>query len=118
MIILTRLGGQPLAVNPDLIERAESTPDTVLTLVDGHKLVIAEGLAEVVELVRTWRATIAAQAYAIAREPDLAGFARRGPIAAATDHDSADDDGDDEMSAHTATQASLARVLRLPPRGE
>ena len=35
MIIVTRLNGPPFALNPDLIERADATPDTVLTLVDG-----------------------------------------------------------------------------------
>ena len=37
MIVLTRLNGHAFALNPDLIERAESTPDTVITLVDGKK---------------------------------------------------------------------------------
>ena len=55
MIILTRLGGRPLAVNPDLIERAESTPDTVITLTDGHKLVVTESLHEVIVRIRHWR---------------------------------------------------------------
>ena len=35
MIIVTRLNGPPFALNPDLIERADATPDTVLTLEDG-----------------------------------------------------------------------------------
>ena len=69
MIILTRLGGHEVAVNPDLIERAEATPDTVLTMIDGHKIVIAEPVDEVVELVRTWRATIAAQGVRASRGP-------------------------------------------------
>ena len=37
MILLTRLNGPPFALNADLIERAEATPDTVITLVDGTK---------------------------------------------------------------------------------
>lgn len=113
MIILTRLGGgHALAVNPDLIERAESTPDTVLTMVDGHKLVVAESLGEVVELVRTWRATVAAQAYTLSREPDPALYQRPAPAPGF------DDEPGDDLSTHTAIQASLARVLRLPQRGE
>ena len=40
MIIVTRLHGASVAVNCDLIERAEATPDTVLTLVDGSRYVV------------------------------------------------------------------------------
>ncbi len=137
MIILTRLGGHEVAVNPDLIERAEATPDTVLTMIDGHKIVIAEPVDEVVELVRTWRATIAAQGYALSRAagPDEGanGFGaagRRlthpsllptdGGEPAVRDHDVEDESGGhrDQVSAHAAIDASLARVLRLPQRKE
>ena len=47
LILLSRLGGPVFALNPDLIERAESTPDTVVTLVGGNKYVIRETLDEV-----------------------------------------------------------------------
>jgi flagellar protein FlbD len=70
VIILTRLGcGLQIALNPDLIERAEHTPDTVITLVDGHKLVVEEPLDEIVALIRAWRASIAAEAIALVRMP-------------------------------------------------
>lgn len=62
MILLTRLNGPVFAVNPDLIERAEATPDTVLTLVDGKKHVVTESLAELVELIRDYRASVVARA--------------------------------------------------------
>jgi flagellar protein FlbD len=118
MITLTRLGGHALAVNPDLIERAESTPDTVLTMIDGHKIVVAETLDEVVELVRTWRASVAAQAYTIARaSSDGARALTRGTHPSSYPSTEILDE-DDEVGAHTAIQASLARVLRLPQRGE
>ena len=58
MIMLSRLNGLPFAVNPDLIERAEATPDTVLTLCDGSKLVIGESVEELVDRVRAYRASI------------------------------------------------------------
>jgi flagellar protein FlbD len=67
VIILTRLGGREMAVNPDLIERAEPTPDTVLTMIDGHKLIVAETLPEVVELIRQWRASVALRTLALSR---------------------------------------------------
>ena len=60
MISLTRLNGPPFALNCDLIERVESTPDTVVTLVDGTKYVVEEPVATVVERVRDYRASIVA----------------------------------------------------------
>ncbi len=62
MIMLTRLNGPAFALNPDLIERAEATPDTVITLVDGAKYVVAESLVEVVDRIRESRALALAEA--------------------------------------------------------
>ncbi|GAA3043540.1 flagellar FlbD family protein [Actinokineospora globicatena] len=62
MILLNRLNGQPFALNPDLLERAESTPDTVITLVNGAKYVVAQSLDELAALVREHRAVILGQA--------------------------------------------------------
>lgn len=62
MIMLTRLTGAPFALNPDLIERAEATPDTVLTLCDGTKLLVAETVDELVERVREYRSLIISRA--------------------------------------------------------
>lgn len=62
MVILTRLNGTPVALNADLIERADATPDTVLTLVDGTKYLVRESVEEVVDLVREFRASVVARA--------------------------------------------------------
>lgn len=62
MILLTRLNGPVFALNPDLVERADCTPDTVITLVDGTKYLVAESLSELVVLVRQYRASIIAEA--------------------------------------------------------
>jgi flagellar protein FlbD len=99
VIILTRLGGLEMAVNPDLIERAESTPDTVVTMVDGHKLVVAESLDEVVDRVRRWRASVAAEAFTLSHEAE------------ADDAHRPDRTGADTGGAH-----ALAPVLRMPAR--
>jgi flagellar protein FlbD len=69
VIIVSRLSGAGFALNPDLIERAESTPDTLVTLVDGTTYVIGESLAELIELIRDYRAAVVASAAAI-DEPD------------------------------------------------
>lgn len=92
MIILTRFGGHEMAVNPDLIERAESTPDTVITMVDGHKLVVVESVDEVVERVRRWRASVAAEAFALHQDEPVAE-----PVA-------------------VAASPGMGQVLRLPSR--
>lgn len=65
MIVLTRLNGVAFALNPDLIERAESTPDTVITLVDTTKYIVRESLEEIVGLIRYFRASVIATAQAI-----------------------------------------------------
>ena len=49
MIILTRLDGKHVAVNEDLLAFAEQTPDTVLTMTSGHRLMVKEPLAEIIE---------------------------------------------------------------------
>lgn len=104
MIMLTRLGGREMAVNPDLIERAEATPDTVLTMLDGHKLIVAESLQDVVAAVRTWRAEVAAEAYSMSTAPT--GRTERHAV---SPHD---------VAAHSGLDTSLARVLRMPQREE
>ena len=56
MIQLTRLNSHPLVVNADLIKTIEYAPDTVLTLVNGDKIVVRETgeeiLARIVEFRR------------------------------------------------------------------
>ena len=63
VLLLTRLNGPVFALNPDLIERAEATPDTVVTLVNGSRYIICESLEELSRLVRDYRAQTAAAAY-------------------------------------------------------
>ena len=58
MIIVTRLHGASVAVNCDLIERVEGAPETVVTLVDGSRYVVRESVAEVVDKVRAFRASV------------------------------------------------------------
>ena len=60
MIELTRLNGRPLVVNSDLIKTAEASPDTMLTMINGEKLIVREGIAEVVERILNYRARLLA----------------------------------------------------------
>ncbi len=51
MIEVTRLKGKKITVNAEMIETIEETPDTVITLVSGKKLIVSETSAEVAEMV-------------------------------------------------------------------
>ena len=69
--MLTRLNGEQFALNPDLIERAEESPVTVLTLVDGKHLMVTEKLTDLIEAIRMDRASILALAQEVAASVDL-----------------------------------------------
>lgn len=58
MIAVHRLRGEPMMLNPDLIETIEVTPDTVVTLVDGRKAIVSESPEELVALIREYRASV------------------------------------------------------------
>jgi flagellar protein FlbD len=72
VILVTRINGAVFALNPDLVERADCTPDTVITLVDGTKYVIAESVPEFIDSVRHYRASLIAQASRLEAEPTAA----------------------------------------------
>lgn len=58
MITVTRRNGTTFALNPDLIERVEATPDTVVTLVSGTKYVVSESVDQIVAEVCHFRAAV------------------------------------------------------------
>jgi flagellar protein FlbD len=62
MIIVHRLRGEPMLLNADLIETIEATPDTVITLVDGRRVVVADGTEDIVESIIRFRASLLAAA--------------------------------------------------------
>jgi len=68
MIQLTRLNGIPIVLNSDLIKTAEASPDTMLTLINGEKLMVREDCEDVMERVIAYRARL------------LAAVARRMPV--------------------------------------
>lgn len=55
MIRLSRLNGKSFVLNCDLIQTLESTPDTVITLRDGEKLMVREPVDEVIRLAVEFR---------------------------------------------------------------
>lgn len=55
MIRLSRLNGKEFVLNSDLIQTIEETPDTLVTLVNGEKMMVREKLAEVIDRVTLFR---------------------------------------------------------------
>lgn len=81
MITLNRLGhsAEPFQLNPDMIVTVESTPDTVVTLATGAKIVVAETPEEVAGAVSAYRAAVLSDAFNMrrARREGGSGRARR-----------------------------------------
>jgi flagellar protein FlbD len=89
MIQLTRLNGAAIVLNSDLIKTAEASPDTMLTLINGEKLIVREDCAEVTERVLAYRARLLAD---VARRlPSLVDLQRVVSIASldVADHENA-----------------------------
>lgn len=55
MIKVTRLNDSPLVVNSDLIEFIESTPDTMMSLTTGKKILIRESIDEIISRVAEFK---------------------------------------------------------------
>ena len=51
MIRLTRLNGREFLLNSELIKFLEETPDTVVTLLNGERLVVSESADDVIDRV-------------------------------------------------------------------
>lgn len=58
MIILRRLNDEEFTLNSDLIEFIDETPDTIITLVNGHKYVVLESSEEVLEKIKSYKKEI------------------------------------------------------------
>lgn len=74
MIELTRLNDSILFVNPDMIIFAEATPDTVVTLTNGDKLLVKESPKELVDKFVAFKARIARDGFDT-KEYDAKAFA-------------------------------------------
>jgi flagellar protein FlbD len=70
MIEVTRLNGNTMLINSDLIKIAEASPDTMLTLIHGEKLIVRESCAEIFEKVLAYRALLLAAVAAHTKTPD------------------------------------------------
>ncbi len=60
MIEVTKINGVKILINPHLLEVVEETPDTVITLTTGRKLIVKESRQELKNLVKSYRKDILA----------------------------------------------------------
>lgn len=58
LIEVTKLNGQKILINCSLIEIVEETPDTVVTLTTGRKIIVKESRQEIKNLVILYRKDI------------------------------------------------------------
>ncbi|WFD11682.1 flagellar FlbD family protein [Tepidibacter hydrothermalis] len=58
MIKVKRLNEEEFVINCDLIETLEKTPDTVITLTNGHKYVVKEDINTIIQKVKTFKKDI------------------------------------------------------------
>ena len=70
MIVVTRLNRSRFAVNPDLIERVQASPDTTIIMVDGARFVVRESLEELIEQITAFRARVVSQAARLTAAPE------------------------------------------------
>ena len=60
MIRLTRLNGTSIALNSDLIKFVENAPDTVITLINGEKMIVRESTDELIRKLVEFRRSVLA----------------------------------------------------------
>ena len=58
MVEVTKINGQKILVNPELMEIVEETPDTMISLTTGRKIIVKESRQEVKNLVKLYRKEI------------------------------------------------------------
>ena len=55
MIEVTKINGMNITINSDLIETVEDTPDTVITLTTGRKIIVKESRQTIKNLVKSFK---------------------------------------------------------------
>ncbi|NBX69474.1 MAG: flagellar protein [Proteobacteria bacterium] len=55
MIRVTRFDGRPMILNAEWIQSVEETPDTMITLTTGAKILVKDSVAEVVEAFENYK---------------------------------------------------------------
>ena len=55
MVEVTKYNGEKILINTDLMETVAETPDTVISLTTGKKIIVKESRQEVKNLVKSYR---------------------------------------------------------------
>lgn len=58
MICVTRLNHSPVVLNSDLIQQIESTPDTVISLTNGERIMVLESPEDVIARIVSFRRSV------------------------------------------------------------
>lgn len=58
MVRLTKMNKSEFILNTDLIETIEETPDTVITLTNGRKMVVLESAEQIIEKIIEYKRKI------------------------------------------------------------
>ncbi len=99
MVTLSRLNGTVVAINPDLITWIDVTPDTIVSLLGGDKIIVRESLDEVIARVVAFRRSVG---------PSYTG-SKEGALAYLDAHRS--------EGAHSGRQRTGRSTPAPPPRG-
>jgi flagellar protein FlbD len=73
MIQLTRINHSSFILNSDLIEHVQATPDTVITLTNGHNYMVLEPPGEVIDRIVSYRRRLLRD-----QDPSCSPASRRG----------------------------------------
>jgi flagellar protein FlbD len=100
MIVVTRLNNSQFAINPDLIERIHSNPDTTLVMVDGAKYIITESMAEAIDKIAHYRARVIALTHELSETRQATSGRALGLVSLidSSAHHTTDDEDDDVTS--------------------
>ncbi|MDA3792134.1 MAG: flagellar FlbD family protein [Elusimicrobia bacterium] len=58
MINVTKMNGDGMVLNAELIETMQANPDTLITLTTGNRLMVKEPVSEITEKVKDYRRQI------------------------------------------------------------
>ena len=58
MIIMTKLNGEKIMLNCDLIELVTENPDTVVTTSTGHSYIVEQSMEEILEMVKEYKRSL------------------------------------------------------------
>jgi flagellar protein FlbD len=71
VIRVTRLNNTPFLINSDLIKFVEQAPDTLITLVNGEKIIVQESVDDIVDRIILFRRSVIEGCGSTGSDPNL-----------------------------------------------